>query len=158
MSRRPTLLLALEAAIVSILALSIFMAEADAAEPALARSVTDPQLEWGPCPDFFPAGCGIAVLHGDPAKPNSDVFFRIPGNHDFPKHWHSSAERMVLVAGELSVSYDEQQAVVLKPGMYAYGPARAPHHGRCVSEEACVLFIAFEGPVDAISGAPPAMP
>jgi hypothetical protein len=33
--------------------------------------------------------------------------------------------------------------------MYAYGPAKAVHRGRCVSAEACVLFIAFEGPVDA---------
>jgi quercetin dioxygenase-like cupin family protein len=158
MRRLSILLLALEAATGLLLALSVFVSEADAGELALARSVSDPRLEWGPCPEFFPAGCGIAVLHGDPAKSNSDVFFRIPGNHDFPKHWHSSAERMVLVAGELSVSYDGQEAVVLKPGMYAYGPAKAPHHGRCTSEEPCVLFIAFEGPVDATPGAPPAMP
>ena len=118
------------------------------AEPARARSVDDPRLEWGPCPEFFPAGCQIAVLHGDPTKPNSDVFFRVPGNYDLPRHWHGSAERMVLVAGELSVTYAGQEAVVLKAGMYAYGPAKAPHHGRCVSSQPCTLFIAFEGPVD----------
>jgi mannose-6-phosphate isomerase-like protein (cupin superfamily) len=129
-----------------------------AAEPALARSASDSMLEWGPCPEFFPAGCEIAVLHGDPAKPNADVFFRVPGSYDLPKHWHSSAERMVLVAGELSVSYEGQAAVLLKPGMYAYGPAKAAHHGRCVSDHACTLFIAFEAAVDAIAGAPPAVP
>jgi mannose-6-phosphate isomerase-like protein (cupin superfamily) len=126
-----------------------------ASEPARARSVDDTKLEWGSCPGFFPAGCQIAVLHGDPEKPNSDVFFRVPGNYDLPKHWHSSAERMVLVAGELSVTYDGQEAVVLKPGMYAYGPPKAPHHGRCVSSQPCTLFIAFEGPVDATPGVPP---
>ena len=116
---------------------------------ALARSVGDADLQWGPCPEFFPAGCQIAALHGDPAKPNADVFFRVPAQYDLPAHWHTSPERMVLVAGELHVTYDGQQPAILKPGMYAYGPAKAVHRGRCVSSEPCVLFIAFEGPVDA---------
>jgi hypothetical protein len=59
------------------------------AEPARTRSVDDASLEWGPCPDFFPPGCQLAVLHGDPARPNADVFFRVPAGYDLPKHWHS---------------------------------------------------------------------
>jgi quercetin dioxygenase-like cupin family protein len=55
----------------------------------------------------------------------------------------------VLVAGELRVNYDGQPAVNLKPGMYAYGPPALPHSGRCESDDPCVLFIAFEAPVDA---------
>jgi quercetin dioxygenase-like cupin family protein len=118
-------------------------------EPALARSAGDAELQWGPCPEFFPPGCQIAVLHGDPAKPDADVFFRVPGQYDLPAHWHTSPERMVLVSGELHVTYDGEEPVVLRPGTYAYGPAKAVHRGRCASEEPCVLFIAFEGPVDA---------
>jgi quercetin dioxygenase-like cupin family protein len=118
-------------------------------EPALARSAGDDDLEWGPCPAFFPAGCQIAVLHGDPARPNADVFFRVPARYELPAHWHTSAERMVLVSGELHVTYDGQEPSILRPGMYAYGPAKAVHRGRCASEEPCVLFIAFEDPVDA---------
>ena len=125
-------------------------------EYAVARRVSDAQLQWGPCPAFFPAGCQIAALHGDPAKPNADVFFRVPARYDLPAHWHTSPERMVLVSGELHVTYDGQEAAVLKPGMYAYGPAKAVHRGRCVSEEPCVLFIAFEGPVDATPVTAPA--
>jgi len=34
--------------------------------------------------------------------------------------------------------------------MYAYGPAKAVHDGRCISTEPCVLFIAFEDPLDAV--------
>jgi hypothetical protein len=116
---------------------------------ALARSVSDAELRWGPCPAFFPAGCEIAALHGDPAQPNADVFFRVPARYDLPAHWHTSAERMVLVSGELHVTYDGQEPAILRPGMYAYGPAKAVHRGRCASDEPCVLFIAFEGPVDA---------
>jgi quercetin dioxygenase-like cupin family protein len=136
-------------AVVSLLLAVASAPSAFAREPAIARSVGDASLEWGPCPDFFPAGCQIAVLHGDPARPNADVFFRVPPRYDLPAHWHSSPERMVLVSGELHVAYDGQEPVVLRPGMYAYGPAKAVHRGRCASSEPCVLFIAFEGPVDA---------
>ena len=56
---------------------------------------------------------------------------------------------MVLVAGELDVTYDGQPTTSLKAGMYAYGPASLSHSGRCVSDEPCVLFIAFDAPLDA---------
>jgi quercetin dioxygenase-like cupin family protein len=125
-------------------------AQQDLREPALARSVGDAELRWGPCPEFFPAGCQITALHGDPARPNADVYLRVPARSDLPPHWHTSPERMVLISGELHVTYDGQEPAILRPGMYAYGPARAVHRGRCASSEPCVLFIAFEGPVDAI--------
>lgn len=124
------------------------------AEPAvaLAHTHSDADLEWGPCPDFIPEGCEIAVLHGDPAQRNADIFFKVPGgSFTVPHHRHTSAERMVLVAGELLVQYDGQEAIVLKPGTYAYGPPQLPHSATCQSKEPCVLFIAFEEPVDAIA-------
>ena len=65
-----------------------------------------------------------------------------------PPHGHTSAERLVLVNGELDVTYEGQPTAHLKKGMYAYGPPMAIHEGKCVSEEECVLFIAFEAPVD----------
>jgi len=125
-------------------------AQAPAGEPALARTSSDPSLQWGPCPPFLPAGCGLAVLHGDPAKPNADIFLKLPGKSVIPEHWHTSAERMVLVAGELHVTYASQPTSVLRPGSYAYGPAKLAHKGTCVSSTPCVLFIAFESPVDGV--------
>ena len=129
---------------------------APAAEPAaqevpLAIPFGDARLKWGPCPDFIPAGCEIAVLHGNPSKPNADVYFRVPGDFRIPRHWHSSAERMVLVSGEMVVTYEGQPAVTLKPGMYAYGPAKLAHEATCSKGDPCVLFIAFEQPVDAFA-------
>lgn len=127
-----------------------------AQEQALTRSAQDPRLQWGPCPAFMPAGCGLAVLHGDPTKTNADVFLRLPANATIPEHWHTSAERMVLVSGELSVRYQGQAAAVLQPGMYAYGPAKLPHSASCGGAAPCVLFIAFESAVDAVPGSTPA--
>jgi len=109
----------------------------------------DAQLKWGSCPPLFPKGCEIAVLHGDPAKPNADVFLKVPANYTIPPHWHSSAERMILVSGELRIEYTGHSPSVLKPGTYAYGPIKAPHKASCTDSGPCVLFIAFESPVDA---------
>jgi quercetin dioxygenase-like cupin family protein len=133
-----------------LVALIVAMAFARAQEQAVTRSAQDSQLEWAPCPAFMPAGCGLAVLHGDPAKPNADVFLRVPAGAAIPEHWHTSAERMVLVSGELAVRYQNQAEVALKPGMYAYGPPKLPHTASCRASAPCVLFIAFESAVDAV--------
>jgi quercetin dioxygenase-like cupin family protein len=126
------------------------LAETADGEPALARSAEDAGLTWNPCPPFLPEGCGIAVLHGDPARENLDVFFRVPAGAHIPWHRHSSAERMVLVAGELRVHYEGQDPAVLRPGTYAYGPADRPHEADCANDAPCILFIAFESPLDAV--------
>lgn len=119
-------------------------------DKAFSRTHDDADLEWADCPPWMPEGCGLAVLQGDPAEPNADVFFRLPAGTTAPRHWHSSAERMVLITGELDIGYDDQEPVVMEPGTYAYGPAELPHDAACVSEEDCVLFIAFEEPVDVV--------
>lgn len=127
--------------------------QAIAADPAApSRSYQDPALQWTDCPEFMPKGCAIAVVHGDPAGQESDLFFRVPSKAEIPQHWHSAAERMVLVDGRLHVSYDGRAPATLTPGTYAYGPARLAHSATCESEQSCVLFIAFDGPVDAHAG------
>jgi len=138
--------------VVSSVLLVLASPPAPAAEAPLALSFTAPRVEWGACPDFIPQGCELAVLHGDPAQANADVFLKVPANFTIPDHWHTSAERMVLVSGELHVTYEGQPTAVLKPGMYAYGPARLVHRAVCESTAPCVLFIAFEAPVDAVAG------
>ena len=142
----------LQAAFLVLLSLvgSFALAQTPVPEQALSQAANDAQLKWGPCPPFLPKGCGIAVLHGDPAKDNLDVFFKVPAKSTIPLHWHTSAERMVLVAGVLHVTYEGQKSAVLKPGTYAYGPAKKPHKGYCASTVPCVLFIAFESPLDAV--------
>ncbi|WP_309673481.1 cupin domain-containing protein [Gemmatimonas sp.] len=123
-------------------------ARLDAQSSPITRSVTS-ALKWGPCPAIFPTGCQIAVLNGDPSKPNADVFLRVPGGYTIPAHSHTSAERMVLVEGQLTVTYKGASAAALAPGVYAYGPAKLPHEAKCAGNKPCTLFIAFEGPVDA---------
>lgn len=61
---------------------------------------------------------------------------------------------MVLIQGEFHIDFDGQDPVVMRPGTCAYGPAMLPHVAECRSAEDCILFIAFEEPVDAIPGEP----
>jgi quercetin dioxygenase-like cupin family protein len=119
-------------------------------ERPLAYSEASADLQWGDCPPIFPSGCKIAVLHGNPAEPRADVFLRVPPGYTIPAHTHTSAERMVLVSGQLDVTYAGHPVVRLKRGDYAYGPAALPHTARCNGEEACTLFIALNGAVDAL--------
>lgn len=131
------------------LILSLLSAPAFTSESAIVVDPADSKLAWGPCPDFMPSGCEIAVVHGDPSKPNVDILFRVPGNSVIPTHGHTSAERMILLSGELEVTYEGQDTVTLSVGQYAYGPAGLPHDAYCSPGDACVLFIAFEEPLDA---------
>lgn len=116
---------------------------------AYTHEPDDAELEWGSCPEFMPDSCSIAVLHGNPANPDADLFFKMQGNTSVPNHWHHSAERMVLVSGELEVQYEGQEPELFSAGTYAYGPPEKPHTAACLSDEPCVLFIAFNKPVDA---------
>ena len=65
------------------------------------------------------------------------------------QHTHTSAERMVLVSGEMEVEYRGQPPATIRTGNYAYGPAGHPHSVTCLDAGECVLFIAFEDPIDA---------
>lgn len=123
-------------------------AQTSGAAPLAIRE-NDPKLNWGPCPPIFNGKCEIAVLRGDPAQPNADVFLRVSGGTELTAHQHTSAERMVLVRGSLRVEYKGTMPTTLAVGDYAFGPARLPHRATCLGQESCTLFIAFEGPVDA---------
>jgi quercetin dioxygenase-like cupin family protein len=119
-------------------------------EAPIAIAHDDPELEWHDCFEFLPDECRFALLHGDPEKPNTDVFFELPADSHIAHHWHTSAERILLVSGEFHVNYDGHPPVVLRPGTYAYGPAKLPHDAYCAPGDPCLLFIAFEDPVDAV--------
>jgi quercetin dioxygenase-like cupin family protein len=122
-------------------------------DPAFIWSIDDPDIQWGPCPEFFPDGCELAILQGDPAENNADALLKLPANSTADHHWHTSRERMILLAGEMEVDYDGQDPVTLEQGNYAYGPAGLAHVAHCKSDEDCYLYIAFEDPVDAIATA-----
>ena len=121
----------------------------DNLETSIAKTIHDSDIVWNPAPDFFP-GCSFTILHGDIAKPNLDFFFRVEPNTDIINHTHNSAERMILISGEMEVQYEGENPQLLKAGNYAYGPAKKPHRAKCLDKGQCVLFIAMIDPFDAV--------
>jgi quercetin dioxygenase-like cupin family protein len=130
--------------------------------PAFTWTFDDPDVPWGPCPEWMPESCELAVIQAlDESGRNADALLKMEPGTTVPEHWHTSAERMVLLAGVLQFDYDGQDPLTMTPGIYLYGPAKLPHETHCLGEpgdDACILFIAFEEPVDAIEGAPPQIP
>ncbi len=135
-----------------LLAPLLILASADlyAEDKALVISHKDSSIQWGPCPAFIPKGCEIAILHGNPANNNLDIFFKVPGDFHIPYHNHTSQERMVLVSGTLDVTYDNHKKATIQTGEYAFGPAKLPHTAYCQKGEDCVLYIGFVAPLDAM--------
>ena len=117
-------------------------------EMSFGKSANDADLVWNPAPDFLP-GCTFTILHGDMTQPNLDLFFKVPANTNVANHWHHSQERMLLVTGELEVTYEGEPSQILKAGSYAYGPAEKPHKAKCLNSGDCLLFIALVNPFDA---------
>jgi len=116
---------------------------------SIAKTIHDSDIIWNPAPEFFP-GCSFTILHGDITKPNLDFFFRVEPNTEIINHTHNSAERMVLISGEMEVQYEGENPQILKAGTYAYGPAKKPHRAKCLNSGQCVLFIAMVEPFDAV--------
>ena len=137
--------------LVSLLSITVSAQESSVTgeELSVLKTIDDTGLEWGPCPPFMPEGCAIAVLHGDPSKVNVDVLFKVEANSDIPNHWHNSPERMILLSGELKVTYEGEKTQTMKIGSYAYGPSKKPHTAKCGNDGPCIIFIAFENPLDA---------
>jgi mannose-6-phosphate isomerase-like protein (cupin superfamily) len=117
-------------------------------EPSEIKTVNTKDLIWHPAPDFLP-DCTFTVLHGEMSQPNLDIFFKIPINTEVASHWHHSQERMVLISGEMEVTYQGEPTQLMKTGSYAYGPAKKPHSAKCLDKGPCVLFIALVAPFDA---------
>jgi hypothetical protein len=108
-------------AVATLMLASTAVAGTPTGEPALAIRPLAKDVQWGPCPPIFAKGCEIAVLHGNPANPNADIWLRVPPGFFLPPHTHSSNERMVLSTGELEVRYENQQKVVLAKWLIASG-------------------------------------
>lgn len=113
----------------------IATAPALADEKAFSCTHDAPELAWMESPPLMPEACGLAVLQRHPAEYHADVFFPLPAGTTAPRHWRTSAEGMVLIAGELHIGYDDQHPVVIAPGTCAYGPAELPHDASFVSDE-----------------------
>lgn len=127
----------LAAAVLS--ASSALVSTAGAAEPALVVNLAG---KFKPCGADIP-GCEHILLKGDPASEPSQHIYRMEKGFAFVKHWHVSAENLVMVRGTIVLRTDGGREQTLRPGDFVHIPPTLVHWGNCPEE--CVFYLGVDG-------------
>lgn len=91
--------------------------------------------------------CGTAaVLSGDPSKGPSTLLIKFTGSCAVPWHWHTPNEQLMMASGVGRFQMKDAKPVLLRPGGYAFAPARHVHQFSCAST--CLAFLQSDGPFD----------
>jgi quercetin dioxygenase-like cupin family protein len=119
---------------------ALFIENAGAADPMLIVNLAG---KFKQC-EGAPPGCERVLLKGDPQSEPFHSVLRFPKGWVFPKHWHVSAENLVMVRGLVTINSEGGREQTIKPGDYLYIPATLVHWGSC--PEDCVFYLAVDGP------------
>jgi quercetin dioxygenase-like cupin family protein len=116
--------------------------------------LADPkEANWGPAPPMLPPGAQIAVLAGDPMKPEPyAVRLKFPANYAIPAHSHPTDENVVVVSGSVTWGMGDKLMKggahnrTLPAGGFSLMPAGVNHFAYTTEESTVVLF--GQGPVE----------
>lgn len=87
------------------------------------------------------------MLHTDKTTGGIDLLVRFPAGHVIPPHFHDSNERIYIVEGDLKL-HRESGDVVLRPGGFAWLPAREVQRLSCGSAGRCTFYLSWDGNPD----------
>lgn len=115
----------------------------------LAAHAQAPALAWGPAPAVFPAGAKMAVLQGDPSKPEwFTVRLDLPNGYRVQPHFHPTDELLTVISGTFLLGMgdklDEAKATVLPMG--GFGTVAANMHHYAVARGHTVVQVQAMGP------------
>ena len=107
-------------------------------------------VKWMPAPPELPQGAQVAVLAGNPTKPERYTMrLKLPNGYKAPPHWHTQDEQVTVLAGNLALYLGDSmtsQPHVLEPGGYHFLPGGMHHAAEARGET--VLQISGHGPYD----------
>ncbi len=129
------------------------------AHPALAQTETPkPEVTEPPVLTQFASaetaaceglpGCDFVLLAGDPATGSSQWFFRLKAGTEFPRHWHSTPENMVMIEGALTFNFELGESQTLTPGEHLRYEAGMIHWGQCEPGADCLYYVFNDQPYD----------
>jgi quercetin dioxygenase-like cupin family protein len=121
------------------------LASASAEESVVAMAPDEAALKWFEC-GGFPKGCEAAWVWGNAEKAQSGFYVRGPKGYLFPRHVHTSPERILVLRGRISGAIDGGAEVMVTPGMYWGFAGNAVHWARC--EDACLMYITYDTAFD----------
>ena len=112
--------------------------------------ITPDDVKWADAAKF-PAGAKMAVLSGDPSKPEPfAIRLKAPANYKIAPHWHSTTENVTIISGAMNVAigdtFDAAKCKALPAGSYGVIPAKA-HHFAYFKDET-VVQVNGMGPFD----------
>ena len=120
---------------------------ASSADNVVALAPDDAAVKWVECGGgAWPKGCEAALAWGDYEKGSSAFYVRAPKGYLFPRHSHTSAERILVLRGRISGAVDGEGEMMVTPGMYWGFQGKAVHWARC--EDSCLMYITYDGPFD----------
>lgn len=103
--------------------------------PALQPMVVTPaaSIKWGDVPPFLPKGAKLAVLSGDPGKPEPfTVRLQMPDGYRIAPHTHPTDEHVTVLSGTfraaMGSTWDDKALTDFAPGSYANMAATSPHY------------------------------
>lgn len=87
------------------------------------------------------------MVHSDESTGGLDLLVRFPAGRVIPPHFHDSNERIFVVDGELTLRQDGGETL-LKPGGFAFLPARQIQRISCSSKTRCTFYLSWDGKPD----------
>jgi quercetin dioxygenase-like cupin family protein len=94
--------------------------------------ITPDKLTWADDDEpGSPPGLKVAVLYGDPSKPEPYVLrVKFPANSRFPLHTHPNAEHVTVLKGTFGTTFgsaDRSKGQLLPAGSFVSIPANTAH-------------------------------
>jgi len=116
--------------------------------PAVAHAQAQ-ALAWGPAPAVFPAGAKMAVLQGDPSKPEwFTVRLDLPNGYRVQPHFHPTDELLTIISGTFLLgmgdTLDAARATVMPTG--GFGTVAANMHHYAIARGRTVVQVQAMGP------------
>jgi quercetin dioxygenase-like cupin family protein len=124
---------------------ALVIGHAQSASPgAVAKSLSEVKFE----PDSDVKCLLSAVEGGNPDTGPSSIILKSPANCLVPWHYHTAAEQLIVVEGNMKTEMDGMAAHNLGPGGFAEMPSKVKHQFACRSSAGCVMFVNFDRKYD----------
>ncbi|MBY0493078.1 MAG: DUF4440 domain-containing protein [Cyanobacteria bacterium] len=126
-------------------------ATSDAPGALLSPAVVVPaaSVKWMDAPPFLPKGAKLAVLIGDPSKPEPfTIRLQMPDGYKIAPHTHPTDEHVTVLSGTFRAAmgpkWDDKALTDFAPGSYANMAATMAHHAQ--AKGATVVQVHGVGP------------
>jgi ketosteroid isomerase-like protein len=133
-----------------------WLVASDSATPDAPAALSSPgvvtaasAIKWMDVPPFLPKGAKLAVLIGDPSKPEPFTLrLQMPDGYKIAPHTHPTDEHVTVISGTfraaMGPTWDDKALGDFAPGSYANMAAAMPHYA--MAKGATVVQVHGVGP------------